>query len=274
MRILSSCILSLLIHGLVFALVLLGPFQDRKPSVDLDKPVYEVELVRAPEPEPEPEQEVSESEEAVQEEEQAPEEEPRERPEAAKVRQSPPRDSGAERIPRKSRAPDRPQKKAKKSVDPEKSRPRKKPEAPREPTGDKVLDDALQDLQKDVETEREQERTVARELENLRKQRLASDSGKAASVQREKLYASLVEQRIKQNWRFPPIGGDSNLVAEVRVQVQPDGEIADYTLVRGSGRGDYNDSVLRAIEETERLPKPPQDLDTISITFNLQELRR
>lgn len=271
MRVLSSCILSLLIHGLVFALVLLGPFQGSKSAIDLDKPVYEVELVRAPAPEPEPE---SKPEQEVSKEEKASQEEPGERPEAAKARQSPGRDSGAEKIPRKSRAPERERKKAEKSADTQKRRTREKPEAHRAPTGDAVLDKALQDLQKDVESEREQDRTVSRELENLREQRSAAERGEAASAQREKLYASLVERRIKQNWRFPPVGGDIDLVAVVRVRVEPDGSVAEYTLVSGSGRSDYNDSVLRAIEETERLPEPPRDLDTISITFNLRELRR
>jgi colicin import membrane protein len=283
MRILFSALLSLLIHGLVFAAVLLGPFQSTKPAVDLDKPVYEVELVRPPEPkpepkpepEPEPKQEVRESEEPAQDEEQAPEEERAgERPRAAKTRESPPRDSGAERVPRKSRAPKREPKKAQKRPDPKRERPRKKPEAPRAPTGDKVLNEALQNLQRDVASEREQARTVAQELENLRKRRSAAQSGDVAPERRKKLYASLVEQRIKQNWRFPPVGGDSNFVAEVRVRVEASGEIAEYSIVRGSGRSDFDDSVLRAVEETGSLPKPPRDLNTISITFNLQELRR
>lgn len=273
MRILYSAILSLLIHGLVFSAVLLGSFEGTSSPVDLDQPAYEVELVKAPapepEPEPEPKEQSPESEEAVQEKEQA-----SKGPQAAKARQSPPEQSSAEKVPRKSRAPERKQEKAEKRSAPDKGESREKPEAPRTPTGDTVLDEALQDLQKDVDTEREQERIVSRELENLRKQRSASDSGGTASRQEKKLYASLVEQRIKGNWRFPPVGGDANFSAEVRVRLDPSGEIADYTLVSGSGRSDFDDSVLRAVEETASLPEPPEELDTISITFNLQELRR
>lgn len=277
MRILYSAIISLLIHGLVFSAVLFGSFQGTSSPVDLGQPVYEVELVRepAPEPEPEPEKEPPESEEAVQEEKQAQDKEQVSKgPEAAKARQSPPEQSDAERVPRKSRAPERKREKPEKRSAPDKGKSRKKPEATRTPTGDKVLDEALQDLQKDVDTEREQERIIARELEDLRKKQSAARGAKASSRQEKKLYASLVEQRIKGNWRFPPVGGETNFSAEVRVRLKPNGEVADYTLVSGSGRSDFDDSVLRAVEETASLPEPPEELDTISITFNLQELRR
>lgn len=280
MRLLSSCILSLLIHGLVFAAVILGPIQSREPSVDLDKPVYEVELVRPPQPEPEktkepePEQKADQSQEPAKEKEEASKKTPQDRPKAVAQR-IPSQEPRTEKVPRKSKAPERKQEKAEKRIDPEKKRPRKKPEASRAPTGDKVLDQALQDLQKDVAKEREQEQTLARELAKLRQQQRSSgESGSVRTAQRKKLYASLVEQRIKQNWRFPPIGGDVDLVAEVRVRIDQNGAIAEYTLISGSGRSDYDDSVLRAIEETAKLPKPPQDLDTINITFNLHELRR
>ena len=275
MRILYSAILSLLIHGLVFSAVLLGSFQGTSSPVDLDQPAYEVELVKAPEPtpepepEPEPEEQPRESEKAVQEQEQA-----SKGPQAAKARQSPPEQSRAEKVPRKSRAPERKREEAEKRSAPDKGESREKPEAPRTPTGDKVLDEALQDLEKDVDTEREQEQIIARELQDLRKKQAAARRSKASSRQEKKLYASLVEQRIKGNWRFPPVGGDANFAAEVRVRLETSGEIADYTLVSGSGRSDFDDSVLRAVEETASLPEPPEELDTISITFNLQELRR
>jgi colicin import membrane protein len=277
MRILYSAIISLLIHGIVFSAVLFGTFQGTSPPVDLGQPAYEVELVSAPEPEPEPEPEEQprESEEAEPKKEQAQDKEQvSQGPEAAKARKSSPEQSRAEKVPRKSRAPERKREKAEKRRAPDKGESRKKPEAPRTPTGDTVLDKALQDLQKDVDTEREQERIIARELENLRKKQSAARSSKASSRQEKKLYASLVEQRIKRNWRFPPVGGEGSFSAEVRVRLKPNGEIADYMLVSGSGRSDFDDSVLRAVEETVSLPEPPEELDTISITFNLQELRR
>ncbi len=279
MRILYSALISLLIHGLVFTAVLFGSFEGTSSPVDLDQPAYEVELVRAPEPEPEsepePEEQPRETAKGEPKKEQAQEKEQvSQGPAAAKARKSTPEQSRAEKVPRKSRAPERKREKAEKRSSPEKGESRKKPKAPRTPTGDTVLDEALKDLQKDVDTEREQERIIARELENLRKKQSAARSSKASSRQEKKLYASLVEQRIKGNWRFPPVGGAPSFSAEVRVRLKPNGEIEDYTLVSGSGRSDFDDSVLRAVEETASLPEPPEELDTISITFNLQELRR
>lgn len=242
--------------------------------MDLEEPVYEVELVRPRPAEPEQpvEQETEQSREEPQEEkEQATEREKREEAQAAPA----PREekARAEKIPSKSKKPEQRKKKAERRSAPKEEQTRPKPEAQRAPTGDKVLDEALQDLQKGVDSERKEQQTLERELENLRKQTAQRREGGTSSAQSEALYASLVEQRVKQNWRFPPVSGEPDLVAEVRVRIEPSGAIADYSLVSGSGRSDFDDSVLRAIEETSRLPEPPQGLETISITFDLREQR-
>lgn len=274
MRILSSSILSLLIHALILGVVYWGPFQSGKSPVDLDEPVYEVELVRPRPAEPEQpvEQEKEQSREEPQKErEQASGREKREEARAAPVpRQEKDR---AEKIASKSKKPRQRKEKAERRSAPKEEQTRPKPEPRRAPTGDKVLEEALQDLQKDVDRDRKEQQTLDRELENLRKQTAQRTKGETSSPQREALYASLVEQRVKQNWRFPPVSGDPGLVAEVRVRIKPSGAIADYSLVSGSGRSDFDDSVLRAIEETSKLPEPPQGLETISITFDLREQR-
>ena len=84
----------------------------------------------------------------------------------------------------------------------------------------------------------------------------------------EEWYASQVVKAIRQNWRFPRL---SNVVlaATVELRVGPGGEIVTARLKNGSGRPDFDASVMRAIEDTKRLPRLPEGLGSsdIEITF-------
>jgi colicin import membrane protein len=83
----------------------------------------------------------------------------------------------------------------------------------------------------------------------------------------DEYYASKVIAAIRQNWRFPRL---SNVVlaTTVELKVNPTGEILAARMVNGSGRGDFDASVMRAIEDTKMLPPVPETLDTtLVITF-------
>jgi colicin import membrane protein len=89
-----------------------------------------------------------------------------------------------------------------------------------------------------------------------------------------RVYAQIVEQRIKSHWRFPRLGIQKNLQAVVEVKIDAQGKIIDTSLVSGSGRSDFDNSVLRAVEETGELSVPPgKEIKSIKFTFNLQEQR-
>ena len=76
-------------------------------------------------------------------------------------------------------------------------------------------------------------------------------------------------QTIKKNWSFPGYGADEGLLASVEVTIEKDGTISGYRLVKSSGRESYDDSVLRAVADTERVPAPQRDdLRVIVINFN------
>jgi colicin import membrane protein len=83
----------------------------------------------------------------------------------------------------------------------------------------------------------------------------------------EDYYASQVIKVIRQNWRFPRL---SNVVlaTTVELRVNQGGEIIGSRMVNGSGRSDFDASVMRAIEDTKQLPKLPETLPTtFMITF-------
>lgn len=80
-------------------------------------------------------------------------------------------------------------------------------------------------------------------------------------------YATQVVRAIRQNWRFPRM---SNVVlaTTVELQVNRSGEILVSKMVKGSGRADFDASVMRAISDTKQLPQLPEALDgTFMITF-------
>lgn len=83
----------------------------------------------------------------------------------------------------------------------------------------------------------------------------------------DQYYATQVVRAIRQNWRFPRL---SNIVLATTVEltVNKAGEILGSRMVNGSGRSDFDASVMRAIEDTKKLPPLPETLDaTLVITF-------
>ena len=80
-------------------------------------------------------------------------------------------------------------------------------------------------------------------------------------------YAGRIKARIKPNIVLTA-SIEGNPLATVRVRVAPDGTIVSKQLVKSSGSAAWDDSVLRAIDKTEVLPKdvdgtvpPTMDID-------------
>jgi len=83
----------------------------------------------------------------------------------------------------------------------------------------------------------------------------------------DQYYATQVIRAIRQNWRFPRL---SNVVlaTTVELKVNKAGDILSSRMLNGSGRSDFDASVMRAIEDTKKLPPLPETLDaTLAITF-------
>ncbi|MFP4392256.1 MAG: TonB family protein [Desulfohalobiaceae bacterium] len=289
----SSCLLSLLLHVGILFLGLYFPWQGTDKPVDLGRPAYEVNLVRAPEPEPEPEQaeQIPAQEDQAQTAEKEPSSQEPAQPQASKKQSQPQKktaqpkpvrlqkDSQAEGKP----APERRQKKEKQPPKQERQPPKQEKQAEQrkkaqaQPSRDELLNQALGDIRQHAQSQEESEQDyLAQELASLRSQ---ADEGSArssrgsGSSRLEEIYGLQVQSRIQENWRYPSLGRQKDLAAEVEIQIDAQGEIVSFSLRNGSGRRDFDSSVLRAVQDTERLPRPPrEDLREISITFHAQDL--
>ncbi len=277
----TSCILSLLFHICILALALYFPFQEGGHRIDLDKKVYQVELFEMPQKD-----NVKESprktpdKRTVKKSRESPPPSPKTRTKPSKL----PALKKENNISQKPRAKptriakkDKPKPPAK--VDNKKKSPQKegkKKPAQNVPTETNVVSKALDEVKKSVASRKGTETGIVdQELASLRR---SLNEGQYNSSSRfkgdytAKVYGNIVEQEIKNNWRFPLVDSDLTLKAEVEVRVDSSGSIIDSQIIKPSGRKDFDNSVLRAVENTELLPPPPRkDLRTIRITFNLQE---
>ncbi|MBF0515425.1 MAG: TonB C-terminal domain-containing protein, partial [Desulfovibrionaceae bacterium] len=85
------------------------------------------------------------------------------------------------------------------------------------------------------------------------------------------VYAAIVEREIKKNWRFPNFGG-LKLVCVVELRIASDGSIDNFHVVQSSGRPEFDASAMKAVQETEKLPPPPNaSLSMLQLNFNSQE---
>ncbi len=231
------------------------------PSFDLDRPVYKVNLVSlaalgsagsagpatkpavvpkpAPEPEPVP----------------VPVVEPEPKPEPAK-------EISATKVEPKPKPEPKPAPKPK----------------PKEPTAEEKRAQAAQEKKERAAAQKKRnEQALERELAVM-----AGEAGDIYATGNEAggggsglaaIYLDIVAQVIKKNWSYPSYGADENLVASVEITLSADGTIESYSLVSGSNRDAYDDSVLRAVAATKRVPPPDRDdLRIIIINFNPNEM--
>lgn len=302
MRILSW-ILSLLLHACV---VLAGLFlaTPGEMRVDLSVPVYQVELVRlsprkgrpapvaakapeaAPAPAPRPEPVAAPPEPPAR---------PEAKPIAAKAEE--PKKPAATEIPKPA-----PEKKPQDKPEPKKApKPApKKPAAP-EKTKEQILAEARAQALKDVrwkehlaekqreKEERERQKALDEALAGAEAEAALAEAREAVSDEEgpgaggtdeegvvmglREIYAAQVKEAIRSNWRYPNLPVEQSLTAKVFLRVGPGGHITEYTLLAPSGRADFDESVLKAVEETELLPPPPGDISEIRLNFNLQDMR-
>ena len=261
----TSCILSFLIHCLILVFSLYPPFDGGRAFIDLDKPVYEVELVRLPQEKPPSRAE------------KIPDNAP----------QKPKADTGLKKQVQ-TRIPKAPppvkiaqkQKRQPAALKKKEDAPKKAPNTQAPPTPEKVLAEAMADIEKNAKPEKAEEPAtpdyLAQALSDVRQDvqkrgPVNPDSSRASN--RESLYGGLVKARIKENWRFPGIDDTTALRTEVELQINSDGEIVKSRLVRSSGSPAFDRSVKKAIAETKRLPRPYNTrLRKIVITFHSRDI--
>lgn len=86
-------------------------------------------------------------------------------------------------------------------------------------------------------------------------------------------YGTQVKDAIRPNWRFPRVSA-ATLITTVELKVNQSGDILSARILNSSGRHDYDASVMRAVEETKKLPQLPATLSaTLVINFNSMDLQ-
>jgi TonB family protein len=86
-------------------------------------------------------------------------------------------------------------------------------------------------------------------------------SGQATGNGESKLayYAEVIKNRFQAAWNQPrgEIAAGTQLVATVRLRIQPDGTLTEFTLIEGSGNSVVDESVREAGRKISHLPPPP-----------------
>jgi len=267
---------SFLLHLTIFFLVFYSPLGSKRIRIDLTRPVYEVELINLLPPVPakqeikKPAGQIKENDTKARDKEE--ETVPKQKKPLSKVTKI-----KTPRIADRSK----PKTKGKKKISPKKIKKAQKTtvKKKKEPSAREILAKALGSVKKHVREKQKSEKMIlARELAGLRQQVKQSKSGSAqgrngGSGGIMAIYARIAEEKIKENWRFPKIGAEENLMARIEVEIDERGKIIHSRLVKPSGRRDFDLSVLKAVEETAELPPPPaKTIGKLIINFNLLEL--
>ena len=295
----AGFLLSLAMHALLIAAGVLGIGNSMK--VDMDKPMYTVDLVSLNPSEDPAAGEKGEAAGAP-----PPEAEGQQQDAAAAAIPPPPK---AEKL--KPEPPVRDDAKAisEKKVEEKKKSEKKEEKAPpkpeeKKPTREELLKQALQDVKTDVASKAKDAKATAKSPAEVKKDQVA---GELAALRKSEggniftaggtgpggagggkgtgaggtgsglmsVYGDIVKQIIKKNWRYPAFGVETNVAVVLEINIDPQGKITGARVAQPSGKPDFDDSALRAVNETQALPPPRvKSLDTLRITFNLQELRK
>ena len=304
----AGFLLSLAMHLLLIAAGVFGVGNSMK--VDMDKPMYTVDLVSL---NPSEDPAAGETGEAAGAPPSVSETEAQQQAEAAAAAIPPP--PKAEKLKPEPLVRDDAKAISEKKVG-EKKKPEKqeekKPEPPKpaekKPTREELLKEALKDVKQDVAKDAKSAAEKASEaaqkakdakqsqvtgaLEALRKSEggnifTAGGTGPGGAGGGKgtgaggtgsglmSVYGDIIKQIIKKNWRYPAFGTETNVAVVLEINIDQQGKITGARVATPSGNPGFDDSALRAVHETQALPPPrTKNLDTLRITFNLQELRK
>ena len=141
------------------------------------------------------------------------------------------------------------------------------------------IDQALSKIEKKVKTEDEDHvRQAISELERRGKGVAikGSPEGSAITGITIELYKREVEDWIKSNWSYPVALSKKDLEAIIVVKATSDGSILKSWFKKKSSNVMFNQSVLKAVEQSDPLPRFPPGYrvthEEFEITFNLREM--
>ena len=145
------------------------------------------------------------------------------------------------------------------------------------------IDQALSKIEKQVKTEEED--YVERAISKLEKQGSGATvkgypGGRALTGIAIEIYKREVEDWIKSNWSYPVSiaspRGREDLEAIIVIKAKSDGSILKSWFIQKSSNVIFDQSVLKAVEQSDPLPRFPPGYrlthEEFEITFNLREM--
>ena len=286
----SSLFISILLHLAVLAFILYVPL---RPPLDITRPVYQVSLVmgapggeKLPSPvlgarPPITGKQVASTEAAAQPKaEPAPAPKPEEAPAPAATPESKPEPKPEPRPEPKNdpvQIPQQPKPEKKPEPKPE-TNTQSKAQHKKQNSGKDALADALADVRKQARsnsTGKGGGTSASRALADLEKQvgrtGVGGGGGEGDGPGGGGIYDVYVAQvilAVQPNWSMPTYSRN-NMVVQVRIKLDKQGNVLDCHIERSSGRPEFDASAVNAIIRTKTLPPPPtpaqQDL---VISFN------
>ena len=257
-------------------------------SVNLDVPLYTVDLVSLAPPPPGPPVEVQASPEPAPQTPEVPVVEAKPEP-AVEVPATPVVEAKPEPKPEPKAEEISPKKVEKKVVKKKEEKP--KPEPQPKKTAKQLLAEGMAAAK--AETKRQEAKDakkLANELAALKKRegdQVYAHGGKPGGVEGgvaggavggtgsglSEVYALIVGAAIKKNWRYPSFAGEANLLVSIEIALAEDGKVLSSKVIDPSGNLEFDNSALRAIKETEYVERPRTKRDRIlRINFNSQDL--
>ena len=280
MRLSFGLVISILFHASLAVYVLFWA-GTQGVRVNMDRPVYTVDLVSLAPPPAGPVPVVESAPEVVPE--TAPVVEATPEP-AVEVKAEPVVEAKPEPKPEPEAKEISPKKVEKKVV---KKKPEPKPKPKPEKTAKQLLAEGLAAAKaKAKQEERRKEQVLAKELAALKKregEQVYAHGGQEGGVAGgvpggagsglSEVYALMVGTAIKKNWRYPSFSGEANLVVTVEIVLDKEGKILSSKVLESSNNPEFDSSALRAIRETEYVERPRTERDKVlRINFNSQEL--
>jgi colicin import membrane protein len=270
----TMLIISLVLHLAVFSLIFFVP--ERMPTRKIRGTVYEVNLVQLPTKRP------ARVDERAK----------------AKVGKSVIRSkktTPARRIVTPKKKTEKPVVIAKRTV----SRKKQKAKKPVVPPS-KRIEKALSKIKKEVKSQEDASRRIDQALSRIEKKVKADDDEHVSRAISElekrgpgmpakgfaggppvtgiaiELYRRDVEDWIKGHWSYPVALDKENLEAIIVVKAKSDGSILKWWFTKKSSNAMFNQSVLKAVEQSDPLPRFPPGYrvthEEFEITFNLMEM--
>ena len=282
MRLSFGLVISILFHASLAVYVLFWA-GTQGVRVNMDRPVYTVDLVSLAPPPAGPVPVVESAPEAVPE--AAPVVEATPEP-AVEVKAEPVVEAKPEPKP-EPEAKEISPKKVEKKVVKKKPEPKPKPKPKPEKTAKQLLAEGLAAAKaKAKQEDRKKKQALAKELAALKKKEgdqvyahggqeggVAGGVAGGAGSGLSEVYALMVRTAIKENWRYPSFSGEVNLVVTVEIVLDKEGKILASKVLESSNNPEFDSSALRAIRETEYVERPRTERDKVlRINFNSQEL--